>query len=166
MPEVVDVPLSDLLFDLRNPRLVEPLKTQQEFAVNLAKQQQGNIVRLAKDILDNGLDPTTLPAVIPTDDQHKRYTVLEGNRRVLALKALEAPALVAPALSTQEQHRLSKLAERFSAEPVRTVSCVLFDNEQEATHWIELRHTGQNEGVGLVPWGSDEKDRCRDSGWG
>jgi hypothetical protein len=161
MPEIVEVPLSDLLFDLRNPRLPEPLKTQQEYALTLAAQKPSALLRLAKDILDYGLDPTTIPAVVATDDQHKRYKVLEGNRRVLAIRALETPALVAPALSEMDRKRLTQYAEKYAAEPLKTVSCVLFDTEEEAQHWIELRHTGQNEGVGLVEWGSDEQDRYR-----
>jgi hypothetical protein len=31
--------------------------------------------------------------------------------------------------------------------------------KEEAARWVRLRHTGQNEGVGLVEWGADEKDR-------
>jgi hypothetical protein len=161
MPEIVEVPLSDLLFDLRNPRMPEKLTSQQEFALAMAKQRPGALLRMAKDILEHGLDPTTIPAVIATDDQHKRYTVLEGNRRVLALKALETPALIAPALSEQDQRKLTSYAERYTSAPAKTVSCVLFDDEDQARHWIELRHTGANEGVGLVEWGSDEQDRFR-----
>lgn len=159
MPEIVEVPPSDLLFDLRNPRLPDPLKTQQEYALTLTRQQPGNVLRLAKDIVEHGLDPTTIIAVVATDDQHKRYKVLEGNRRVLAIKALETPALVAPGLGEPDRRKLTQYAEKYASNPRKTLSCVLFETEDQADHWIELRHTGQNEGVGLVEWGSDEKDR-------
>jgi hypothetical protein len=38
---------------------------------------------------------------------------------------------------------------------------LVVEDEAEADHWIELRHTGQNEGAGIVPWGSDEVSRFR-----
>lgn len=37
--------------------------------------------------------------------------------------------------------------------------CVVFDTEAEAIPWVRLRHTGANQGAGLVEWGSDEQDR-------
>jgi len=44
-------------------------------------------------------------------------------------------------------------------KPIHSIKCVLFGPEEELNHWVDLRHTGQNEGVGLVEWGSNEKDR-------
>ena len=41
------------------------------------------------------------------------------------------------------------------------MSCVVFEAREEARHWIELKHTGQNEGAGLVPWGAAEAERFR-----
>jgi hypothetical protein len=32
------------------------------------------------------------------------------------------------------------------------LDCVVFDHREDAFHWIELRHTGENEGVGIVGW--------------
>ena len=34
-------------------------------------------------------------------------------------------------------------------------------SRDEARHWMELRHTGLNEGAGLMDWGSDEAARFR-----
>ena len=39
--------------------------------------------------------------------------------------------------------------------------CVVVRDRDEARHWIELRHTGQNDGAGTMPWGSDEVARFR-----
>jgi hypothetical protein len=159
LAEVVEIPIADLLLDSGNARLRDEQVNQQSTAISLARQQGPRLVNLAEDIVREGLDPTTLPAVIPTRDQKKRYVVLEGNRRLLALKALETPSLVAPALDSSAQKRLNRLSETYSDDPIESLWCVLFPSEDEARHWIELRHTGQNEGVGLVEWGADEKDR-------
>lgn len=159
MYEHVDIPLSDLLLDAENPRLAETQPSQQEVAIELARQQGDNILRLAADIVENGLDPTARTAVVATGDRRKRYRVLEGNRRVLALRALETPSFIAPALTTSNSRRLTELARKFEDDPIESVPCVLFESEDEAQHWIKLRHTGQNLGVGLVEWGRDERER-------
>ena len=159
MPEDVEIPLSDLLIDKGNARLVKEQAGQQEAMLAIAHQQSGKLLKLAADIVENGLDPLNPPAVIPTSDQRKRYVVIEGNRRITALKALETPSLIASVFGAGDQKKLQKLAELFAQNPISTVRCVLFDNEKEMEHWVGLRHTGQNDGVGVVEWGSDEKDR-------
>ena len=157
--EHVDVALSDLLVDEGNPRFEKPVKSQRAALQAMAKLQQHRLVNLAKHIVENGLDPTTIPVVLPTDDDRKRYRVLEGNRRVTALKGLETPALVVGELNAKQTKRFNALAARYQDEPVETLRCVMFESESDALPWIELRHTGAHDGVGVAPWGSDEKDR-------
>ena len=159
MSEIVEVSLSDLLVDTGNPRLKDEQPSQQAAVLALVAQEKKGLLKLATDIVKFGSDPTTLPAVISTADQKKRYLVVEGNRRVIALKALETPSLVASALNGAEQKQLAKLAKQFASKPISSIQCVLFESQEDASHWIELRHTGQNGGVGLVEWGADEKDR-------
>ncbi|MDQ3821850.1 MAG: hypothetical protein M3321_01250 [Actinomycetota bacterium] len=159
MSEIVEIPLADLLLNVENPRLVETQQTQQDTARELAARQGDALLRLAHDIVEHGTDPTTLVAVVPTGERHKRYLVVEGNRRVLALRALESPSLVASAFTASRNRKLASLAKRYAANPVERVTCVLFASEDEARHWVELRHTGQNLGAGLVEWGAEEKDR-------
>lgn len=89
MPEYVSVPVSSLLLDSRNPRLPDEGASQQATAVALVEQHGATaLLKLADDIVEFGLDPLSLTAVVPTGDTRKRYTVLEGNRRLLAIKAL------------------------------------------------------------------------------
>ncbi len=158
--EFVNIALADLLIDVENPRLVNVQQSQQEAVLEMARHQGDALIRLAADIVDRGLDPTTLPAVVATaGDARKRYKVLEGNRRIVALRALETPALIAPVLSAGSNRRLAELAKKYAQNPFDPVPCVLFTTEADAEHWIRLRHTGQNQGVGLVEWGADEQDR-------
>ena len=100
MPEIVEIPLADLLLDVENPRLVESQQTQQEAARELAARQGDGLLRLAQDIVEHGTDPTTLVAVVPTG---------------LALRALESPSLVASAFSQGRNRKLAALAKRYAA---------------------------------------------------
>ena len=159
MAQIVEIALADLLVDPRNARLTEEQPSQQSTLLAIARQQGKRLLKLANDIVEYGLDPTALPAVVATNDQRKRYLVIEGNRRVVALKSLETPSLIASAFDAKDKKKLQRLAEQFAQKPIATISCSLFDNEKELAHWVTIRHTGQNEGVGLVEWGAEEKDR-------
>jgi hypothetical protein len=86
--------------------------------------------------------------------------VLEGNRRLTALKLLEIPTLVPADLPDSLAKGFRELSARYS--PPATVSCAVVADRQEAQHWLELRHTGENDGVGVVQWGATEKARFSD----
>lgn len=159
MAEIVEIEVANLLFDTSNARYADEPSSQQDAALDLAEKHSDHVIELAKDIVENGMDPLALPAAVPSGDTRKRYTLLEGNRRLLAVKALETPTLIASALSPAQSKRLTELSKRYLRKPIATFRCALFDSEDEARHWIFIRHTGQNEGAGLVTWGSTEKDR-------
>lgn len=161
MHEVVSIPVVDLILDPGNARLGDEQPSQQAVYHALAAQQGSRLVQLAADIVESGLDPTTLPAVVATDDRRRRYKVIEGNRRVLALKALDNPSIVASGLSPRDLTRLTTSAQRYAEAPIDEVPCVLFESEADAYHWVELRHTGTNEGAGLVEWDTNEQDRFK-----
>lgn len=156
------LPITSLLLDDQNPRLSENQTNQQKTALALANRQGvAQVIKLADDIVtQEGLDPLNLTAVVLEKGRRtKRYKVIEGNRRLLALRVLDSPALISPLVTNAQSNRLNKLADKFAANPIDSILCVIFDTEEVARHWITLRHTGQNGGVGLVEWGSEEKDR-------
>ena len=90
MPEISSLSLTDLLIDTENPRLPQPNVGQRDALRALAEHQKGKLVALAKDIVAYGMNPTELSIVMPFNDELRRYVVLEGNRRLAALKALAA----------------------------------------------------------------------------
>lgn len=152
------VPLSSLELDLENARLPEEQKSQAAALYALANQQGSRLIALAKDIVNKGLDPLVNIAAIE-DKVTGRYRILEGNRRVAAVMALETPTLVEGALDPKLYRTLRELSDRFHKNPIKEVECKVFDDEEELEHWVRLRHTGMNEGAGLVEWGGNEKDR-------
>ena len=159
MHETRDIPVADLLLDQDNARLGTRQTSQQTVYLSLAKELNAQLVTLARDIVDQGTDPTALAAVVETDGG--RYRVLEGNRRVLALKALETPSIVKGGLTPGEQKKLEDLSRRYADNSIDEITCVVFDTEEEAYHWIVLRHTGAHGGAGLVSWDANEADRFR-----
>lgn len=161
MPRRVDVPIADMLLDPGNARLGQEQTSQQATALALAKQQGRRLVKLAESVTNKGLDPAQLPVVVATNDKRRSYKVIEGNRRVLALKALDTPSLVQSVLTASEFRKLMTLSQKFAASPIDEVMCVLFDadEEQAAYEWVLTRHIGAQDGAGLVEWDADEKDR-------
>jgi hypothetical protein len=39
------------------------------------------------------------------------------------------------------------------------IDCIVFENEEGAYKWIELKHTGENKGIGTVRWTGTQKER-------
>lgn len=161
MPRRDDIAISDLLLDPANARLDTVQSSQQGTALALASQQGKRLVKLAASILEKQLDPSQLPIVLVTGDRRRKYTVLEGNRRVLAVKALETPSLVAGALAGGDYKKLQALALKYTNNPIDEITCVIYDEWEadDAYDRVMNRHTGAQDGEGMVEWGSDEKNR-------
>lgn len=156
------IPVSKLVLDQANARIGVVHDSQDETVVALAEKIGVQLAEIAQDIVAYGLDPTVLVAVTPEGAPAGKFRVIEGNRRMLAVKSLKKPKILESAnLSSAVRKRIASLSTEFALEPIRAANCVVFDTEDEARHWIELRHTGSNNGVGLVQWDANEKDRYR-----
>lgn len=42
------------------------------------------------------------------------------------------------------------------------LECVVFNSRDDADHWMQLRHEGQQEGIGTKGWDADQKARYSD----
>ena len=165
MADLISVRPADLLLDENNPRLPQPNTGQREALRALAGDDPKKLLALAKDIVEqNGLDPTSLPIVLREKGNQNRFIVMEGNRRLAALKVLESPEVLTDVFDKDSHTALRELSRRYQASPIDTIRAVSVKDRDEARHWIELRHTGQNNGAGVVPWGSDESARFRARG--
>ncbi len=161
MSEQATISVANLLIDEENPRLSQPNVGQREALRSLAVYQGRKLQMLAKDILAYGPNPSELTIVMPFDDDQNRYVVLDGNRRLTALKALENPEFLVDAVSKGVLTEIRKLSKQYQAAPLETIPCLIVNDREEARHWLELRHSGPLEGAGSVEWGSDEKARFR-----
>lgn len=161
MAETISLSPAMLLIDPENPRLPQPNTGQREAQRALSQHLQRKILALAKHIVAHGMNPADLTIVMPTNDDLKRYVVLEGNRRLVALKALENPDSLVGAVDNEVLNQFRELSRTYQSTPVESLMCASVKNREEARIWIELRHTGENQGAGVVPWGSDESARFR-----
>jgi hypothetical protein len=108
---------------------------------------------LAKDIAENGLNPSEMPIVCV--DENENYTVKDGNRRIAALIAISKPNQI-PSPDKAYIKRFKKLkavaTDKVGLTRLRKISCIVFEDDEEADRWVRLNHTGENKGVGTVQW--------------
>jgi hypothetical protein len=150
---LVELSWADLVLDEENPRLEEGGETTRESINALIELDATKQINIARDIAESGtLSPFELPGVILEDGL---YIVVEGNRRVAALKMLKAPDLID---DQRIRRRVEAIISANGAGP-DDIACSLFENRESARRWIELRHTGESEGRGLSPWTTDMSER-------
>ena len=159
MAQSQPISLADLLADAENPRLSEPREGQRDILRALAELQGNKFTRLAGDIVEYGLNPGDPFFVIPAENGSLRFIVVEGNRRLAALRALENPDTFEGAVQPRTLTTLRRLAKSYQEAPIEMVNCTLFNNREETRHWVHLRHAGESEGAGIVRWPSDAASR-------
>lgn len=163
--KVVLVDVEKLHFDLKNPRFPSLSVEMDALHAFCSAEHARKTVLLAENIADRGLNPSELLIVIEEEGQRKgHYIVVEGNRRLCALKLLSIPqrAVDSP-LSKAFQSRIRKAADLLGTEGLAKISCRLLRNRETADYWIALKHTGENDGVGVVQWDGEETARFRGS---
>lgn len=160
MTEKQEIGVNDLLLDLENPRLTEGQQNQPDTLHAMLRAETAKTLILAQSIAKEGLSPTERLIVMPSPQQIGQFIVLEGNRRLTALKVLANPALADPVLTPGQQKNLkSWQIEYLTHGAVDKVECVVFPSREEANPWIERRHRGEQGGAGVVAWGATESAR-------
>lgn len=157
---VINEAVSGLLLDERNPRFREQVNGQDEAVTALLLDAADKLVSLAQDIATEGsLNPTELPVVVEEDGE---LVVIEGNRRLAALKLLRNPDLAATAAAELGTPLVKKFRtlQQVGVGP-DSIDAFQAENREAARHWIELRHTGENDGVGVIGWKSWQTNNYR-----
>lgn len=149
--------IADLLLNLENPRF-DAVQHQREALNSMISTQvsQEKTRYLAQDIVEGGINLAELVMVTP--EGHNKYKVLEGNRRIAALKFLANPDIFKDTHKAfTKQMRI--LAGEFRKMPIKKIQCVIFPDASMANRWIKLKHTGENKGRGTVPWDAQQVAR-------
>ncbi|MDI3319497.1 hypothetical protein [Pinibacter soli] len=151
------IPITNLAVSIDNPRF-ETTTNQRDAISTMIEDQAPKLLKLAKDIIDFGLNPAKKICVIPSEKPSGQFTVLEGNRRITILKILSNTNIV-DGKHASFIKSIKKLSEAFQKNPIKNVECVIFPDSDSALKWIELEHTGENEGIGVVSWDAQQRAR-------
>lgn len=147
-----DIDVDTLIVNQENYRF-DPVDKPSE-AIDLMLEEKGEeIFNLAKHVYEHGLDKAKYSRVL--EIKKGLYLVLDGNRRVTAIKCLHDPALVKDATLRARFVNLLKTA----GQVPQKVNCYVYGSEEEAAEWIKLDHTGKNGGIGQDAWEPAGKDR-------
>jgi hypothetical protein len=133
--------VTNLLLDPLNPRLPEIDKrlSQNELIEELIKHE--DVYEIAKSISEEGYYP--VERLICIKEGGKRY-VVEGNRRLAALKLLISPE----AAPEKEQKKYRKLSEEIPLEYIKKVKVTVAPSRKVANHYIQNKHTSPT----IRPW--------------
>jgi hypothetical protein len=160
MIKKVDAKVTNLLLDTENPRLTEGQRSQAETIHAILRAEGPKTLALAQTIANEGLSPMERLIVIAAPSDPGFFVVLEGNRRVTALKMLAEPAVAEAVLKPVQLKNLRKWSAAYGKRgEIVTAECVLFPTREDADVWIERRHRGDQGGVGVVRWGATESAR-------
>ena len=161
-----NVSINSIMLDTINPRF-DPVSNQREAVLSLLDKCGDKVVKLASDIISMGTNPSDI--VICTEEKLPSgktvYVAKEGNRRLLAIKAIIKPEAAIKANWRQKFARLVHSAGGIGKTP-KKLRVQVYSVEEEAImkHWIAIKHDGENGGAGTVSWGSEEKSRFTGSG--
>jgi len=156
--EILEIDIHSLFLNLENPRF-DKLENQKEVYKAMIENQGEKIINLAHDIAISGINPSDLTMVTHFKNDKKKYIVLEGNRRVAAIKFLLEPSLASNGGKKRYDKKFNDLSKKINKKTLEKMRCVVFKDREKADHWISIKHTGENEGVGIVQWGAKEKAR-------
>ena len=130
--EIKPMPVSELSFDVENPRLVEFGLTAESTETEVLQilWDAMDVVELTLSIAANGFFRHE-PLIIA--QERGNYVVIEGNRRLAAVKLLLDPALVA------ELKANVPAIEEGAKEDLRELPTLL-STRQEAWHYLGFKH--------------------------
>lgn len=156
--KLMDVEIDNLIVNNDNPRF-ETLDDEISAINYFIAEQSDKIYALADDIVEQGLNPSENIISTPFDNEKQNFLVLEGNRRVTAVKLLINPNLIKNNDKVRKKFLKLKGHAKNKLEDLKIIKTVVFDDEEDSIHWLEVKHSGELGGVGTVVWDSQSKKR-------
>jgi hypothetical protein len=139
------VPFEDLLLDAHNPRLPQSMGNKSEKEIINFLLSDASLIELMLAIGKNGFFAGEQLLVVP---EGNKYLVVEGNRRLSAVKLLHNPNL-------GEVYK-SKIAQVIAESEYRPtdIPCLVFDSKDDILKYLGYRHI-----TGIKSWKLLEKAR-------
>jgi hypothetical protein len=156
MFERKEISVYDLLLDITNYRIGK--QESQKAAFDAIIEEQGKkLIELAEDIIKNKLSPFDLPMVTPTNEIKTKFVMIEGNRRLTAIKLVLEPDL---AEGTTVYQSFKKLNKSHVNELPKKLLCVVAKSKQDGLIWIQRKHDKGLKGAGTEEWSAIAKERA------
>jgi hypothetical protein len=149
--------ITELYVNPDNYRYVEEVQDEISAIIAMFKVNVGDsrkeMINLANDIIVDGLNPFEMP-IVCFDDEMGKYVVYDGNRRITCLK-----------LMTQYKGNANVLAEipyvaeiyKLQYDGDNSIQCVVYDEADDAIHFLNKIHNDVNNGIGRKQWDSQAK---------
>ncbi len=145
------LPISELFLDPENPRLLNSLRNSSESEIIDFLLTEHSLIELMLAIGQNGYFQGEQLLVVQSDNGFK---VVEGNRRLAAVKLLNNPEL-----ATKFRLKINQVLAETSERPTE-VPCLVFENEQLILKYLGFRHI-----TGTKEWRLLEKARYLTELW-
>jgi hypothetical protein len=133
--------LSELRFDPENPRLPRHVDASDERKILEWMVESQLIIELMGAIGENDYFPGE-PLLVVKDKKRDKYIVVEGNRRLAAVKLLSNPKL-AP---KRREKAVLAVAEQAKFKP-SDLTVINFDKREDLLDYLGYRHV-----TGIKPW--------------
>lgn len=149
-PERRDLPVAELLLDPENPRLPEELQGADQSDLLSYLNNEAVLDELVRSLNDNGFFEHE-PLIAYEDEELEGFVVLEGNRRLAALKII----LGAPEARDQGfEPVLEAPPSKQRLRGLREVPVYVVEDRDEVHRYLGFRHIG-----GIKTWSAEAKAR-------
>jgi hypothetical protein len=145
-PKYDTINLADLKLDSNNPRLPKSLHGKDEVDIIEYMLLDASLIELMLAIGENDFFPGEQLLVVKDTDG--KYKVIEGNRRLSAVKLLSNPEL-----ARVQKIKIEKVLEETKHRP-KEIPCLIFNSESEIHNYLGYRHI-----TGIKEWKLLEKAR-------
>ena len=135
----------DLILDPQNPRLPRSKHNLDERGIIDYMLLEAATLELMQAIGENDFFKGEQLLVV---HEGNKYKVLEGNRRLTAIKLLNEPEL-----ASVKKASVREIYEAAQHRPTH-IPCLIFNTEDEIRRYLGYRHI-----TGIKPWGLTEKSR-------
>lgn len=142
------LPVSVLDFDPQNPRFPEAVNSGPVSELIECFIRDERLLEIVTSIADQGYFDGEPLLVVGIGNGNGRYRVIEGNRRLAALKLLTGELPVPPGRTSVED-----VCEGAAHRPL-DVPCLVFPHEDKIMRYLGFRHI-----TGIKSWGSLQKAR-------
>lgn len=135
--------VSQLMFDPENPRLPRGIDSHDEQTLLRWMLKDAGILELMLSIGERDYFSGEALLVVPDKDDQTKYVVIEGNRRLTAVKLLSDPGL-----APTRQMSVQQVSEESRFKP-EYLPVIVFNKRDDILYYLGYRHI-----TGIKTWGA------------